>query len=249
MNCEGGDRQDFPLFEQLPRPLRNLVRTAGFPLLAAAVTAVVFCSVTGFEQLPLDDHAYLHDHLAWNSGNLVRNLSEPVLKLFTPLVSLSFMLDHLLWSDMNFGSHLSNLLLHLAGTLALYSIGRELGLRRAAAFFCSLAWAVSPQRVESVAWLAERKDVLLGACFLGGLWHPGWIVFVGGAAVCALLDVIGKPVSHYSGAVMLSAVTAYLLLGFLGGLWHPGWVVFLGGAAVCAALGATEDALRKKKEK
>ena len=170
MNCEGGDRQDFPLFEQLPRPLRNLVRTAGFPLLAAAVTAVVFCSVTGFEQLPLDDHAYLHDHLAWNSGNLVRNLSEPVLKLFTPLVSLSFMLDHLLWSDMNFGSHLSNLLLHLAGTLALYSIGRELGLRRAAAFFCSLAWTVSPQRVESVAWLAERKDVLLGACFLGGLW-------------------------------------------------------------------------------
>ena len=99
----------------------------------------------------------------------------------------------------------------------------------------------------TVMLLATAAFLLLG--FLGGLWHPGWIVFIVGAAVCALLDVIGKPVSHYSGAVMLSAVTAYLLLGFLGGLWHPGWVVFLVGAAICAALGATEDALRKKKEK
>lgn len=170
MNSGGGDRSEFPLFRQLPRPLGELLRTAAVPLLAIAVTAAVFSSVTGFERLPLDDHAYLHDHLAWSRENLLRNFSEPVLKLYTPLVSLSFMLDHLLWNGSDFGYHLSNLLFHLAATLALYGIGRELGLRRSGALFCTLLWAISPQRVESVAWLAERKDVLLCACFLGGLW-------------------------------------------------------------------------------
>lgn len=64
MNCDGGDRPESPLASQLPRPFRRRIPTAGFPLLAAAVTAAVFASVAGFGQLPIDDHAYLHDHLA-----------------------------------------------------------------------------------------------------------------------------------------------------------------------------------------
>ena len=45
MNCDGGDRPESPLASQLPRPFRRRIPTAGFPLLAAAVTAAVFASV------------------------------------------------------------------------------------------------------------------------------------------------------------------------------------------------------------
>ncbi len=199
MSPGAGDRRESSLFRRLPQPLRGFLRTAGFPLLAAAITAAVFASVTGFERLPVDDYAYLHDHLAWSGENLVRNLSEPVLKLFTPLVSLSFMLDYQLWNDSALGYHLSNLLLHLAATLALYGIGRELGLRRGPALFCTLLWALSPQRVESVAWLAERKDVLLGSCFLGGLWgalrglRTGAIWLTAAGFLLGSISIFSKP--------------------------------------------------------
>ncbi len=214
MNCDGGDRPESPLASQLPRPFRRRIPTAGFPLLAAAVTAAVFASVVGFGQLPIDDHAYLHDHLAWSSENLARNLTEPVLKLFTPLVSLSFMLDQLLWNGTDSGYHLSNLFLHLAGTLALYGIGRELGLRRGPALFCTLLWAISPQRVESVAWLAERKDVLLGACFLGGLWgalrglRNGKTLLLAAGLLLGSFSIFSKP----TGAAFLPVLALLLVM-------------------------------------
>lgn len=97
--------------------------------------------------------------------------------------------------------------------------------------------------------------------FLANLWHPGWLVFLGGITFCIVIGGIfgndGGKEEHehhlhgqeldlnfkarlfgaFAGASMMAAVTVYLCLGFLCGLWHPGWVVFLAGGALAGIFG------------
>jgi hypothetical protein len=77
------------------------------------------------------------------------------------------------------GYHLTNLLLHAANAVLVYLIGRRLlslalpvarGLTLALAAACAaLLFAVHPLRVESVAWITERRDVLSGFFYLGAV--------------------------------------------------------------------------------
>ncbi len=69
-----------------------------------------------------------------------------------------------------FWFHLDNLLLHAAAAVFLFLIVRRLGVRPVYAFLAVLLWALNPQKVESVAWLAERKDVLCGVFSFAAVW-------------------------------------------------------------------------------
>jgi tetratricopeptide (TPR) repeat protein len=90
--------------------------------------------------------------------------------LWAPLTWLSFALDHAVWGLDPFGFHLTNTLCHaldagLVFWLALEVLGSSSpglprGTRRAAALLAAVAWSLHPLRVESVAWVSERKDVL-----------------------------------------------------------------------------------------
>lgn len=90
---------------------------------------------------------------------------------YIPLTWLSFAVDYVLW-DMNpVGYHLSNAVLHAVGVALFYFVAARL-LRKAttltgtALFLATVAaalfFAVHPMRVESVAWVTERRDVLSG---------------------------------------------------------------------------------------
>jgi Tfp pilus assembly protein PilF len=88
---------------------------------------------------------------------------------YIPVTWLTFGLDYTLWGMDPFGYHLSNLLVHAGAVLAFYFVALRLlataagerstavrfGAAAAAAFF-----AVHPLRVESVAWITERRDGL-----------------------------------------------------------------------------------------
>lgn len=79
-----------------------------------------------------------------------------------PLAWLSHMLDCQLFGLNPFWHHFVNLLLHMANTLLLFEIFRRMsGLLWHSAFVAAL-FALHPVHVESVAWVAERKDVLSG---------------------------------------------------------------------------------------
>jgi len=79
-----------------------------------------------------------------------------------PLTWLSHMLDCQLFGLDPRGHHLTSLLLHLANTLLLFTLlHRATGAVWRSAFVAA-AFALHPLRVESVAWVAERKDVLSG---------------------------------------------------------------------------------------
>ena len=76
------------------------------------------------------------------------------------------MLDCQLYGLHPGGHHLTNVLLHIATVIALFLVLRQMtgALWRSA--FVAAVFAIHPLRVESVAWVAERKDVLSGLFFM-----------------------------------------------------------------------------------
>ena len=66
--------------------------------------------------------------------------------------------------------HVNNVLLHLVCVFFIFRIFRSLNLSSLAAGAGALLFGIHPMRVESVAWVTERKDVLFGAFFLAALW-------------------------------------------------------------------------------
>jgi tetratricopeptide (TPR) repeat protein len=127
-----------------------------------------------------------------------------------PVTWLTFGLDHALWGMDPFGYHLTNVLLHAANAALFYLLAlRLLRLARPAAgaasiglgaLVAALFFAVHPLRVESVAWVTERRDVLsalfylltvlayLRACAAEGPPRRRWLLASLGAYTLGLLS-------------------------------------------------------------
>lgn len=100
-----------------------------------------------------------------------------------PLTWMTLALDRAVWGPGPFGYHLGSVLWHVLNAALFFLLARRL-LRpagrdaRAAdlgALLAALTWALHPLRVESVAWVSERRDVVSGAFVLGTLlaWTIG----------------------------------------------------------------------------
>ena len=153
---------------EAPPPERR--RVAAVCLVLAAVTLAVFWPATGFDFINLDDAAYYSTNphilggLKWE--NALWAFRTGFLGNWHPLTWLSFMLDVTLFGPGPRGPHLVNLLLHvLNSVLLLLLLRRMTGALWRSALVASL-FALHPLRVESVAWVTERKDVLSGLFFL-----------------------------------------------------------------------------------
>lgn len=177
----------------------------GRVLIALVLPAVVFL-LTGLAFLP----ALYNDFVNWDDfDTLITNsryqgLGYTQLKwMFTtfflghyqPLTWITWSLDYLLWGTDPFGFHLTNLLIHSANAVLFYFLAcRLLGLAfgqltederknlALAAAFASLVFALHPLRVESVAWVTERRDVLSAGFLLATLICYLRAVSVGGQA-------------------------------------------------------------------
>lgn len=145
-----------------PRPILTLC------LLLAAATLISYWPVRSLPFIAYDDGFYILDNPQVTAG-----LSWPGVRwAFTtlheanwhPLTWLSHQLDVSLFGLWAGGHHLTNLLLHLINTLLLFFLlHRTTGAQWRSAVVAGL-FALHPLHVESVAWVAERKD-LLCACF------------------------------------------------------------------------------------
>ncbi len=83
-----------------------------------------------------------------------------------PLTWLSLMLDGQLYGRQPWGYHLTNLLLHAATAILLFLVLRRMTGDLWPAALAAAVFAIHPLRAESVAWVAERKDVLSGLFFM-----------------------------------------------------------------------------------
>jgi tetratricopeptide (TPR) repeat protein len=168
-----------------------------------AATAVVYAPVRQHEFVNFDDPQYVGENPAVSDGLT----GHGVRWAFTtgqagnwhPLTWLSHMADverHGLDAG---GHHLTSLLLHVASTLLLFGVlhGLTGALWRSAVV--AALFAVHPLHVESVAWVAERKDVLSALLFFLTVWayvryvrRPRWTSYAV-ASVLFALGLMAKP--------------------------------------------------------
>ncbi len=134
------------------------------------VTSAAYWPVLGNGFVNFDDDRYVYDNPrvqdGLSTGGLAWAFRSTTNANWHPLTWISHMIDCQIWKLNPLGHHLTNLLLHLANTVLLFTLFVRLtGFTWRSAFVAAL-FAVHPLHVESVAWVAERKDVLSTLFFL-----------------------------------------------------------------------------------
>ena len=114
-----------------------------------------------------DDRNIMENPLVstFSSSNFWANTKDifttDVIGNYNPLSIFTFGLENMFFGiDQPIYWHLDNLLLHLICVFFVYRIGILFGLNVWGASLMTLLFAIHPMRVESVAWITERKDVL-----------------------------------------------------------------------------------------
>jgi len=155
----------------------------------AKILAALLCITTLFVYFPVGQHGFmLLDTLGYYSMNsrVLEGLSiENVVWSFTtfsmgnwhPLTWLSYMLDASIFGDNPRGPHFTNLLFHILNAELLFAFLLSTTKKLGASAFVAFAFALHPTQVESVAWIAERKDVLFCFFFMIGLLQYQRYVF------------------------------------------------------------------------
>jgi tetratricopeptide (TPR) repeat protein len=155
-------------------------------LLLVAATATVYWQVTGFPLINCDDRDYITNNPIVKAGLTSEGLAWAFNVGYAgnwhPLTWLSHMLDSQLFGPGApegpgpAGRHMVSLLLHVLNTVLLFLVAaRMTGFVWRAAFVAAV-FALHPQHVESVAWVAERKDVLSTLFLLLALLGYDWYV-------------------------------------------------------------------------
>lgn len=129
-------------------------------VLLALFTIGAYWQVTGHQFVNYDDDDYVASNPRIRAIDAVWAFTTFHEANWHPLTWLSHMIDYRLFG-LNAGwHHATNLLLHIASTILLFLVLRRMtGFTWRAAFVAAL-FAIHPLHVESVAWVAERKDVL-----------------------------------------------------------------------------------------
>ncbi len=166
----------------MPPPEPSANSPAGAALragdLAAAVgivaaVALMVAPTLGFAFLHgWDDNLHITTNtarLTFSPANVAYWFTHDAVSCYLPLTMLSYMADYAVWGLNALGFRLQNLLWHSLAAVGFLVLLRRLGLRTLPAFLGALLWAIHPQRVESVVWISERKDVLCAAGYIAAL--------------------------------------------------------------------------------
>ncbi len=139
-------------------------------LCLVAAVALVFCEALNFGFVNYDDDQYVYQNPHVTSGlsrpEIAWAFSHGWASNWHPLTWISHMADWQLYGDRAGGHHLTSIILHaLSAALLFWLLFRMTG-NLGASWLAAAMFAIHPLRVESVAWVAERKDVLSGLFFM-----------------------------------------------------------------------------------
>ncbi len=149
--------------------------TLGLVCMALAATVwLVFGQTLNHEFVNYDNDVYVYENPQIKAGLSWQGIAWAFTHIHVdewwPLTSLSHMADCELYGLNPWGHHLTNVLLHAATVIFLFlALHRLTGAFWRSAFVAAV-FAIHPLRVESVAWVTERKDVLCGLFFALTLW-------------------------------------------------------------------------------
>lgn len=174
------------------------------PWLLPLVLLITFLAFTpalraGF--VSLDDNEYVTDNPQVKStSHLGQLLITPVQGNYHPLTMLTLSINYMISGEDAWSYHALNLLLHLINCFLIFQLAMALSNRNpVVAFTTAILFGIHPMHVESVAWVAERKDVLYGLFFIAGLITYTKFVDTGSrreytlTIVLLILSLLSKP--------------------------------------------------------
>jgi tetratricopeptide (TPR) repeat protein len=155
-------------------------------------TAAVFYQVCTYDFVNLDDPVYVYENLNIQAGITPKAIKWAFTTGYAsnwhPLTWLSHMLDWQLFGLKAGDHHLTNLIFHIANTLLLFIVLKQMTHKLWQSAFVAALFALHPLHVESVAWVAERKDVLSTFFWMLTIW--AYIRFVNSPKITSYLLVL-----------------------------------------------------------
>jgi tetratricopeptide (TPR) repeat protein len=138
------------------------------------ITLAIYSQVRDFSFVNFDDPVHLTDNVHVRDGVTLAGLSwaftSSHASYWFPLTWISYMLDCQVFGLRSGPIHLTNVMLHAISTLLLFAfLKRSTGARWRSAFV-AFVFALHPLHIESVAWVAERKDVLSALFWMLTFW-------------------------------------------------------------------------------
>ncbi|MDD3877439.1 MAG: tetratricopeptide repeat protein [Bacteroidales bacterium] len=147
-----------------------LFRNPNFLLLGILLlTIVVFSNIIYNNFIYYDDDVYVLEN------SIIKDFSvKGIITIFTsfyyygyiPITLFTYALEYFLWDNLPYPYLITNLLFHLINTILVYRFIYAVSKKSGTALIASLFFAIHPLHVESVVWIAERKDLLYALFYL-----------------------------------------------------------------------------------
>jgi protein O-mannosyl-transferase len=147
-------------------------------LLLAVVTLAIYNPVNRHPFANYDDDRYVvnnpHVRQGLTADTVAWALTSTEQANWHPLTWMSHALDCSLYGSNPVGHHFASVLLHAVNVMLLFLLLMWATRRLGPSLFVAVLFALHPIEVESVAWVAERKNVLCTTFFFLALWAYGW---------------------------------------------------------------------------
>ena len=183
-------------------------------LILIILTFAAYWRVLGSDFVRYDDDIYVYANEHIQHGITPQSLKWAFNAGYAcnwhPLAWISHMVDYRLFGNKPMGHHLVNLLLHIANTVLLLLILRRMTGSLWKSAFVAALFAVHPLHVESVAWVAERKDVL--STFFWLLTMGAYVLYAEKRGIKRYLPVVGLYALGLMAKPMLVTLPLALLL-------------------------------------
>ncbi len=156
------------------------MRTVATCVLILAVVLILYSPVIGYPFVNYDDNNYVTENSHIQDGLTLTTVTWAFASTehsnWHPLTWMSHALDCEVFGLQPYGHHLTSVVLHALNSMLLFLLAFYGTRRKGPSLVLALLFAVHPINVESVAWVAERKNVLSTLFFLLTLGGYGWYV-------------------------------------------------------------------------
>jgi hypothetical protein len=173
-------------------------------LIIGVLTAAAFSPSLTNDFADLDDSAYVmnnKDITDFSVHNMKAVFTKGYVGHYCPATMISYAVDYHFFKLKPFGYHLTNLILHILVTFMVFYFIFLVSKRYYIAFIAGLFFGVHPLHVESVAWIAERKDVLCAFFYMVTLILYSFYLekrkkrFMALCLMSAVLALLAKPMA------------------------------------------------------
>jgi tetratricopeptide (TPR) repeat protein len=158
------------LNELVCKPAKRYWKASGICALLVVLVFTVFGRTIGHGFVNYDDDECVYENPTVSKGLTLEGagwaFTHAQIGHWDPLTTLTQMVDCQLYGIRPWGHHLTNVLLHAVAAVLLFVVLLEMTDALWPSGFVAALWAVHPLRMESVAWVTERKDVLSGVFFM-----------------------------------------------------------------------------------